>query len=89
MQGQGPYGKELKKIEGELSDIQKRINEKMGIKESDTGLAPPNLWDVAADKQRMSEEQPLQVWLFRPGVRKVSLGAITGCSLHENNQGRE
>lgn len=29
--------------------------------ESDTGLAPPHLWDVAADKQRMSEEQPLQV----------------------------
>lgn len=33
----------------------------MGIKESDTGLAPPNLWDVAADKQRMGEEHPLQV----------------------------
>lgn len=32
-----------------------------GIKESDTGLAPPNLWDVAADKMRMSEEQALQV----------------------------
>lgn len=29
--------------------------------ESDTGLAPPHLWDVAADRQRMSEEQPLQV----------------------------
>lgn len=31
------------------------------MKESDTGLAPPHLWDVMADKQRMSEEQPLQV----------------------------
>lgn len=31
------------------------------MKESDTGLAPPHLWDVAADRQRMSEEQPLQV----------------------------
>lgn len=29
--------------------------------ESDTGLAPPHLWDVAADRQRMAEEQPLQV----------------------------
>lgn len=29
--------------------------------ESDTGLAPPHLWDIAADRQRMSEEQPLQV----------------------------
>lgn len=33
----------------------------MGIVESDTGLAPPHLWDIAADRQRMSEEQPLQV----------------------------
>jgi ATP-dependent 26S proteasome regulatory subunit len=37
------------------------VNEKIGVKESDTGLAPPHLWDVAADRQRMSEEQPLQV----------------------------
>lgn len=29
--------------------------------ESDTGLAPPHQWDLAADKQTMSEEQPLQV----------------------------
>lgn len=33
----------------------------IGVKETDTGLAPPNLWDIPADKQRMSEEQPLQV----------------------------
>ncbi|KAJ3222694.1 26S proteasome regulatory subunit 7 [Clydaea vesicula] len=59
--GQGPYGKELKKIESDLKDMQKRVNEKMGVKESDTGLAPPNLWDIPADKQRMQEEQALQV----------------------------
>lgn len=29
--------------------------------ESDTGLAPPHLWDIAADRQRMAEEHPLQV----------------------------
>ena len=33
----------------------------IGVKESDTGLASPNLWDLAADRQRMSEEHPLQV----------------------------
>jgi len=33
----------------------------MGVKESETGLAPPNLWDIPADKQRMGEEHPLQV----------------------------
>ncbi|KNC98199.1 26S protease regulatory subunit 7 [Spizellomyces punctatus DAOM BR117] len=59
--GQGPYAKELKLIEVDIKDIQKRVNEKMGVKETDTGLAPPNLWDIPADKQRMSEEQPLQV----------------------------
>lgn len=31
------------------------------MKESDTGLASPNLWDLAADRQRMAEEHPLQV----------------------------
>ena len=33
----------------------------LGIKESDTGLAPPALWDLAADKQTLHGEQPLQV----------------------------
>lgn len=29
--------------------------------ESDTGLAPPHLWDIPADRQRMQEDHPLQV----------------------------
>jgi 26S proteasome regulatory subunit T1 len=37
------------------------VNELAGIKESDTGLAPPALWDLAADKQNLANEQPLQV----------------------------
>jgi 26S proteasome regulatory subunit T1 len=59
--GQGPYAQRLKSIENELKEVQKRVNERMGVKESDTGLAPPNLWDLAADRQRMAQEQPLQV----------------------------
>ena len=59
--GQGPYASALKRIDQEIKDAEKRVNEKMGVKESHTGLAPPDLWDIAADKQRMSEEQPLQV----------------------------
>ncbi|KAG5637865.1 26S proteasome regulatory subunit 7 [Sphagnurus paluster] len=77
--GQGPYAHRLKTVETDIKDIQKRINEKLGlplltlhrdlwlnqlslgVKESDTGLASPNLWDLAADRQRMSEEHPLQV----------------------------
>lgn len=41
--GQGPYASQLKRIEKEIEDIRKRVNEKMGVKESETGLAPPNL----------------------------------------------
>lgn len=33
----------------------------IGIKESDTGLSPPSMWDLVGDKQMMSEEAPLQV----------------------------
>ena len=37
------------------------LSESVGVKESDTGLASPNLWDLPADRQRMGEEHPLQV----------------------------
>ena len=37
------------------------MNDLTGIKESDTGLAPPAVWDLAADKQTLQNEQPLQV----------------------------
>jgi 26S proteasome regulatory subunit T1 len=59
--GQGPYARELKKIEQDNNEIRKRVNEKIGVKETDTGLAPPNLWDLPGDRQRMQDEQPLQV----------------------------
>lgn len=59
--GQGPYAAALKSLENEIKEVQKRVNEKMGVKESDTGLAPPNLWDLRADEERMKTEQPLQV----------------------------
>jgi len=78
LQGQGPYGARLKKLETDIKEVQKRINEKIGeytspvsvgmyteqfpgVKESDTGLASPNLWDLLADRHRMGEEHPLQV----------------------------
>lgn len=48
-------------MEDDIQTITKRVNELTGIKESDTGLAPPALWDLAADKQTLQNEQPLQV----------------------------
>lgn len=59
--GQGHYTKPIKQVEEDIQSIIKRVNELTGIKESDTGLAPPALWDLAADKQTLQNEQPLQV----------------------------
>ena len=38
-----------------------KINQIVGIKESDTGLAPMANWDLVADKQTMQQEHPLQI----------------------------
>ncbi|KGG49963.1 hypothetical protein DI09_99p80 [Mitosporidium daphniae] len=59
--GQGPYMQDIKRIDATIKNMLKAVNEKMGLKESDTGLAPPSTWDLPADRQRMKEEQPLQV----------------------------
>ena len=59
--GQGQYTKAIKNVEEDIQAIIKRANELADIKESDTGLAPPALWDLAADKQTLTSEQPLQV----------------------------
>lgn len=59
--GVGGYTKAIKKVEQDIQEKLKRVNEMSGIKESDTGLAHPGLWDLHADKQMMHEEQPLQV----------------------------
>jgi 26S proteasome regulatory subunit T1 len=59
--GAGPYSSKIKKLEAEVKDLAKKVNEIAGIKESDTGLAHPSRWDLVSDKQMMQEEQPLQV----------------------------
>eukprot|EP00200_Dunaliella_tertiolecta_P000235 CAMPEP_0202365338 /NCGR_PEP_ID=MMETSP1126-20121109/16382_1 /ASSEMBLY_ACC=CAM_ASM_000457 /TAXON_ID=3047 /ORGANISM="Dunaliella tertiolecta, Strain CCMP1320" /LENGTH=431 /DNA_ID=CAMNT_0048960153 /DNA_START=29 /DNA_END=1324 /DNA_ORIENTATION=+ len=59
--GSGPYTAPIKRAEQDLKDILKRVNDVCGVKESDTGLAPPSRWDLVSDKQMMQEEQPLQV----------------------------
>jgi len=59
--GLGPYTKAIRTVEDDIKKKSKHVNEMCGIKESDTGLAPPSQWDLVADKQMMQEEQPLQV----------------------------
>jgi len=57
----GPYAASCKKTEKEIKDLVENISKLIGVKDSDTGLAVPSQWDLAADKQMMMEEQPLQV----------------------------
>ena len=44
----------------------------VGVKESDTGIAVPALWDLAADKQALHSEEPLQVCYYG-GVRPCTI----------------
>lgn len=59
--GLGPYSTKIKALEEEIKTQQQTVKELIGIKESDTGLSPPSMWDLVGDKQMMSEEAPLQV----------------------------
>eukprot|EP00116_Pleurobrachia_bachei_P003822 sb/3464084/ len=59
--GVGPYTNQIKSAEADIQTYVKKVNELIGIKESDTGLANPGMWDLAADKQTLQGEQPLQV----------------------------
>lgn len=64
--GAGPYSSKIKKLEGDIKEIAKKVNEVSGVKESDTGLAHPSRWDLVSDKQAQQEEQPLQVGCAAP-----------------------
>ena len=50
------YSRSIKQIEDDIQDIMKKVNELTGIKESDTGLAPPALWDLTADKHTLHSQ---------------------------------
>lgn len=59
--GRGPYSTLIKQLEEDIKKEQQTVKDLIGIKESDTGLSPPSMWDLVGDKQMMSEEAPLQV----------------------------
>lgn len=59
--GTGYYYDVIKSCEEDITKLVKNVNDLCGIKESDTGLAHPSLWDLAADRQSLQAEQPLQV----------------------------
>ncbi len=57
----GPYSAVIKKCEDEIKELTKKVNILKGVKESDTGLAPPSQWNLLADRQMMMQEATLQV----------------------------
>lgn len=63
-QGQDPYTKRIEKLQEEIKKDMKKLNAMYGIKETETGLAPPALWDLLTDKHTLMFEQPLQVSLI-------------------------
>ena len=54
----------------------KKVNDLAGIKESDTGLSVPSLWDLPADKQALQSEEPLQVMVHTYTVCLIKLLCI-------------
>ena len=60
--GVGPYAASIKALEADIEGELKKIGELVGVRESETGLAPQSSWDLHADKQMKQEEQPLREW---------------------------
>jgi 26S proteasome regulatory subunit T1 len=62
----GMYHKAIKLVEEDTLNVLKRVNELCGIKESDTGLAMPAHWDLAADKEAIQSwySQEMMIELF-------------------------
>merc|ERR1712048_71716 len=59
--GKGPYSDRIKQTDKDIQNLVKSINKLNGVKESETGLSNPALWDLQGDKQMMQSEQPLLV----------------------------
>ena len=91
-QGQGPYNKSILKAEENLKSLNGKINDLVGIKESDTGLSPPAQWDLVSDKQMMQEEQPLQarplaaVTTPRRCATTLTFQSPAGRALHQDHR---
>jgi len=59
--GQSAYTLLSKQMDTDIKEYLGKINKLIGIRESDTGLAPPSQWDLAGDQQMMKGETALQV----------------------------
>lgn len=59
--GKSYYTDDIKTLELENNAIFDQINLKLGVKEVETGLAPPSQWNLMADKQKAQMDPTLQV----------------------------
>ncbi|KAI5165766.1 26S proteasome regulatory subunit T1 [Nematocida sp. ERTm5] len=59
--GKSYYTNSIIQVEKEIKELYSRINSKLGLREVETGLAPPMLWNLASDAQRSKTEKTLQV----------------------------
>lgn len=57
----GPYTAQIKEVETNITNLTKDISKLVGVREIDTGLAPPNEWDLEADFKTIKTVQPLMV----------------------------
>eukprot|EP00768_Dysnectes_brevis_P002761 gnl/Dysnectes_brevis/2030_a2342_1081.p1 GENE.gnl/Dysnectes_brevis/2030_a2342_1081~~gnl/Dysnectes_brevis/2030_a2342_1081.p1 ORF type:complete len:735 (-),score=286.85 gnl/Dysnectes_brevis/2030_a2342_1081:123-2327(-) len=59
--GKGPFGDRVEKVEKSINSILKEIKTICGVRETDTGLAPPSQWDLQHDQMALNMERALQV----------------------------
>jgi len=56
-----PYASEIKQLHKDHQELIKLINSVTGVKESDTGLSPPFMWNLNKDKMTIMHDPSLQV----------------------------
>src|SRR4051812_43518118 len=54
--GAGAYDSSIRATEKFLETRLKKVNELAGVKESDTGLSAPSLWDLVGDEEVQGSE---------------------------------
>ncbi|OIR57254.1 MAG: 26S proteasome regulatory subunit T1, RPT1/PSMC2 [Amphiamblys sp. WSBS2006] len=59
--GTSSYTREIKEVENSIAELQKKVRERKGLQEQDTGLAPFDLWDLNGDKKRHEQSSTLIV----------------------------
>jgi 26S proteasome regulatory subunit T1 len=52
----GPYTDKLKSLEEDISKLTKGVNSLCGVRESETGIALPSLWQTEIDKKAIGED---------------------------------